>query len=377
MISSLLLGAALAAVPYAPPEPPLWKDWTLRAELAGGADAWTGGGGAAMEGTLSGWWGRPFGPGRAYAGYSGLLESVPTAAHATWDAHAIDVGMESAGAVRLGFWAHANGGVLGMPPWLGVLAGPTIASDVGATGWLAAQVGPAWRGEAGATSPGYGAVVSGGWVSRDAVRFRAHLQLRRFVESDLPAFLGEIDAAASVPWRDTTLTIASGASWVGPGESRVAGLPAPGAVIARGQIAAETALRGPFTWRIEAGVERGARTVDYVRLRAFTGFAVRLGALPPRSPAVQPSGELTFRLDAPDANTVEIAGTFTAWEPRSMARAQDGAWWITVPLAPGEYEYAYVVDGMAIAPPESPIRRPDGYGGANGVILVTPATAAR
>jgi hypothetical protein len=73
-------------------------------------------------------------------------------------------------------------------------------------------------------------------------------------------------------------------------------------------------------------------------------------------PAVAPvSGEPTeapltqFVLVAPTAKTVAVVGDFNDWNLSAatplVREAGDGVWWVTLPLPPGRYRYAYIVDG--------------------------------
>lgn len=56
----------------------------------------------------------------------------------------------------------------------------------------------------------------------------------------------------------------------------------------------------------------------------------------------------TFQLIAPQAEEVLLLGTFTNWEedPILMRHENDGMWKISLPLAPGTYEYRFMVDGQ-------------------------------
>jgi hypothetical protein len=54
-----------------------------------------------------------------------------------------------------------------------------------------------------------------------------------------------------------------------------------------------------------------------------------------------------FMLTAPTASRVALAGDFNGWDPRSIAMtrdSRDGRWAVTLALAPGRHNYAYVVD---------------------------------
>ena len=58
--------------------------------------------------------------------------------------------------------------------------------------------------------------------------------------------------------------------------------------------------------------------------------------------------ETIFRVHAPGARSVYVAGTFNAWEPSaySMGKGAEGEWVLAVPLEPGRYEYKFIVDGV-------------------------------
>lgn len=54
-----------------------------------------------------------------------------------------------------------------------------------------------------------------------------------------------------------------------------------------------------------------------------------------------------FKIAAPSARTVHLAGTFNAWEPKARQLRMDskGVWRTSMMLEPGVYEYRFVVDG--------------------------------
>ena len=82
-----------------------------------------------------------------------------------------------------------------------------------------------------------------------------------------------------------------------------------------------------------------------------------------------------FRLDAA-ASRVQLAGSFTNWEPRyELRQAGPGIWTITVPLTQGVHDYAFVVDGAQwVADPYAP-QIGDGFGGTNNrLALLSPDT---
>lgn len=90
-------------------------------------------------------------------------------------------------------------------------------------------------------------------------------------------------------------------------------------------------------------------------------------------PAPAPHG-VTFRLSRPSARSVAVAGTFNTWNPSASAlrRGPDGVWSVSLTLAPGQYEYRFVVDGEWISDPAASETAPNPFGGVNSVILVEP-----
>jgi hypothetical protein len=78
-----------------------------------------------------------------------------------------------------------------------------------------------------------------------------------------------------------------------------------------------------------------------------------------------------FRLDAPEASSVRLAGSFTGWQPdHVLHRTGSGVWSILLPLEPGVHDYAFVVDGQEwVADPGAPAVD-DGFGGSNSRLSI-------
>ncbi len=56
--------------------------------------------------------------------------------------------------------------------------------------------------------------------------------------------------------------------------------------------------------------------------------------------------EVLFVLPALDATDVTVVGSFNSWEPTALEdEDNDGIWMASIPLEPGRYEYAFVIDG--------------------------------
>lgn len=80
----------------------------------------------------------------------------------------------------------------------------------------------------------------------------------------------------------------------------------------------------------------------------------------------------------PGAQAVSIAGSFNDWHPSvtPMIRLSDGKWAKELSLAPGRYEYRFVVDGEWVDDPAANELIPNPFGSANAVLEVRPATPA-
>jgi hypothetical protein len=82
-----------------------------------------------------------------------------------------------------------------------------------------------------------------------------------------------------------------------------------------------------------------------------------------------------FVLAAPGASQVMLVGDFNGWSPGATplrASERRGIWSVTVPLAPGRHEYAFLVDGKHWLPdPRAPRAPGDDFGAPNSVLTVT------
>lgn len=82
--------------------------------------------------------------------------------------------------------------------------------------------------------------------------------------------------------------------------------------------------------------------------------------------------KVTFSLSAPQATVVLLAGDFTAWKqsPLALKKGKDGLWKKTVSLAPGRYQYRFLVDGEWTDDPACSIREENPFGSDNCVCMV-------
>lgn len=92
-----------------------------------------------------------------------------------------------------------------------------------------------------------------------------------------------------------------------------------------------------------------------------------------KSPELFPDNKVTFRLMAPNATTVAIAGEWTTGQDRNqlMVKGENGLWSITVgPLKAELYGYMFVIDGVSVLDPGNAKERRDGV--RNASILLIP-----
>jgi len=91
--------------------------------------------------------------------------------------------------------------------------------------------------------------------------------------------------------------------------------------------------------------------------------------------AQREDGATHFRLEAPDADHVEVAGSFTDWRPTLELEDPDGdgVWTGSAPLEAGVHQYMFVVDGEQwVTDPNADRYVADGFGNKNAVVAVAP-----
>lgn len=80
-----------------------------------------------------------------------------------------------------------------------------------------------------------------------------------------------------------------------------------------------------------------------------------------------------FHLQAADASTVQLAGSFTNWQPQyELHQTAPGIWTITLPLPLGVHDYSFVVDGQRWVADPYAQSVDDGFGGINSRIAILP-----
>ena len=77
-----------------------------------------------------------------------------------------------------------------------------------------------------------------------------------------------------------------------------------------------------------------------------------------------------FSLEAPEGQTVLLAGSFNDWTPQAMDKGTDGFWRITVQLGSGTHDYRFLADGEWREDPGNPRKALNELGGYNSVLQV-------
>ncbi len=91
------------------------------------------------------------------------------------------------------------------------------------------------------------------------------------------------------------------------------------------------------------------------------------------SPSSQARREVAFILNSPEAKEVYLCGDFNGWSPRGlpMIRHDEAhCWEKRLVLAPGRYEYKFIVNGIWIHNPDAPVNVPNDHGSLNSVMEV-------
>src|SRR2546425_1031561 len=153
---------------------------------------------------------------------------------------------------------------------------------------------------------------------------------------------------------------------------------------------ARESFRAVRVWRWISDVEIRLRVRPWAvgALAAAAALVLLLLARPNATPRGAPAAPtaasaegsvlVRFVLFAPRAHRVAIAGTFNQWDREATLLAPagtTGVWTTTLALAPGQHQYAFVVDGERwVTDPAAPAVD-DGFGRRNSVVAVSGARA--
>jgi 1,4-alpha-glucan branching enzyme len=94
-----------------------------------------------------------------------------------------------------------------------------------------------------------------------------------------------------------------------------------------------------------------------------------------RSSAPPAHREVAFVLSSREAEEVYLCGDFNEWSPGSLPMIRHGGdnWWEKrLVLAPGRYEYKFIVNGVWIHNPDAAENVPNIHGSLNSIVEVRP-----
>jgi 1,4-alpha-glucan branching enzyme len=119
-------------------------------------------------------------------------------------------------------------------------------------------------------------------------------------------------------------------------------------------------------------------TILLILALVAAGLIFGMGYVPrPSNPTITQTGKLEiveFKIKAPDATSVFVAGSFNNWkvDQYPLQRNDQGIWEGTVLIAPGRYEYKFLVDGDWVHDKNNPtkVHVPAPFWGVNSVIDV-------
>jgi len=81
---------------------------------------------------------------------------------------------------------------------------------------------------------------------------------------------------------------------------------------------------------------------------------------------------MMFKLKAPQAKKVSLAGSFNNWDIKALTARKDprGNWSVKVNLKPGKYEYKFFVDGQWVNDPGCRACVSNSYGTQNCIVEI-------
>jgi hypothetical protein len=79
-----------------------------------------------------------------------------------------------------------------------------------------------------------------------------------------------------------------------------------------------------------------------------------------------------FVIYQPDAQGVELAGSFSSWKRIPLKHAGNSGYWeITLELPEGDHRFSYIIEGSRrMADPTITVRETDDFGGENSILTV-------
>lgn len=301
----------------------------------------------------------------------------------------LDGGTTASGAVDASFLAVTGSRVT---PELDFVAGGSTHSDGGRTGqflgtarlhiaaptrglWIGAGAGRTWDGAWRDVFQGdVGAWVTAGENTAsvtitptsvdDTIRYSdAVVSFRRESGAlELAASLGIRggDRMPSLPANRSTWGGVSAAYWMDTGVALVANV---------GSYPVDFTQGFPGGRYLSVGLRFGVRRAGTASMSAPSGKALA-GGIRGFDAVRVGAAAVRFRVRAPGATKVEIAGDFTAWDPVPLERVEGDWWTTTIPVAPGTHQLNVRLDGGPWRVPPSLTPLTDEFGVVSGLLDV-------
>jgi hypothetical protein len=135
---------------------------------------------------------------------------------------------------------------------------------------------------------------------------------------------------------------------------------------------------------INAGAYPANRLVGSASGRFFNiGLSLRSGRTP-SAPAVAAgvpnvaTGFTRLTLRDKNAHRVDVLGDFTNWKPVGATRADNDVWYVDLRIPPGQYRYAFRVDGTTWRVPDGAVAIDDDFGGKSArLVVAAPSVSSR
>jgi hypothetical protein len=114
------------------------------------------------------------------------------------------------------------------------------------------------------------------------------------------------------------------------------------------------------------------RATAPLEVKAATPVEVKAAAPVVAKPAAPPQPQVVLELVNPAAKQVCVAGSFNDWQPERtpLKPSGNGRWSGDLKVAPGRYEYLFVVDGKWLPDPNARESVQNPFGGKNSVLTV-------
>lgn len=138
------------------------------------------------------------------------------------------------------------------------------------------------------------------------------------------------------------------------------------------RICADVADRLPAL-RIEkrrsAWLERLVRPLAAAAAGLAAAAVLWMAFWPAPEPSLRP---WRFVIYQPDAQGVELAGSFSSWRRIPLKHAGNSGYWeITLDLPKGDHRFSYIIEGSRrMADPTIAVREADDFGGENSILTV-------